>query len=587
MVPRVNTGNRGGHLNKRRSGISNYIIFFFLIPGVHLNCGKSSSTTFHDPQSVSLPRLSFSQSGETVECYDYVEIAVNVDKPTARNPFTDVFVSGSFGRTDDKDKRAVEGFCDSKDGSVFRIRFMPSDPGDYVYSVSFWQDDLAKLYSGKFKALDAKRKGILAGDPAYPWHFIWKGTGEHYYLNATTAFLLMGWDDEQVIRDCITRLRELEINRLRVSLNCRTHDFWTEPIKPGRGFRAHLNPWVARWPDDVRNPGFDFARFNCPYWQKFERMLRYARERDVIISVIFGWNDSHALPVAGGANERRYFDYAVARLAGYSNVTWDLGDDVDSYRSESWTHATGTMLANLDPYHHLATSHPAVDNRHQDRTSDWFGMTSFQKWERPLHGWMLDQRRQQADSGRIIPQVDEEYGYEDHYTRWAPYRAPAASADANRRAAWEIAMAGCYQTTGETAKRGTGIGPDTGGGWVNGRGDDTMVMLKGYAHMVHFFTSFEWWKAEPHDDLVNNGAFCLAEPGRRYIVYLPHGGNVTIRLELGRYEVNWFNPQSGDYVVIPDAEGSVWASPPAPDQKDWVLTLGRKESITERRISSR
>jgi hypothetical protein len=44
-------------------------------------------------------------------------------------------------------------------------------------------------------------------------------------------------------------------------------------------------------------------------------------------------------------------------------------------------------------------------------------------------------------------------------------------------------MAGAYQTTGETAKRGTGVWPDTGGGWVNGRGDDSMEMLNGMAHM--------------------------------------------------------------------------------------------------------
>ena len=50
--------------------------------------------------------------------------------------------------------------------------------------------------------------------------------------------------------------------------------------------------------------------------------------------------------------------------------------------------------------------------------------------------------------------------------------------------AWDIAMAGAYQTTGETARRGTNVWPDTGGGWINGRGDDTMNMLKGYAHMV-------------------------------------------------------------------------------------------------------
>ena len=77
-------------------------------------------------------------------------------------------------------------------------------------------------------------------------------------------------------------------------------------------------------------------------------------------------------------------------------------------------------------------------------------------------------------------------------------------------------MAGGYQTAGETARRGTNVWPDTGGGWMNGRGDDTMTMFKGYAHMVDFFTSFDWWDTEPHDELVNNGNYCLAKPGETY-----------------------------------------------------------------------
>jgi hypothetical protein len=259
------------------------------------------------------------------------------------------------------------------------------------------------------------------------------------------------------------------------------------------------------------------------------------------------------------------------------NVTWDLGDDLDTFRSQAWTHDAGMMLYRLDPYHHLATSHPA-HNEHQDRASPWFTMTSFQRWDRPLHEWMLEQRGLQFRTGRIIPQLNEEYGYEDHYPSWAPYKSPAASADANRRTAWEISMAGCYQTTGETAKRGTGIPPDTGGGWVNGRGDDTMIMLKGYAHMVDFFTSFDWWKAEPHDELVNNGAFCLAETGRVYVVYLPHGGDFVIRLEPGRYAARWFNPRNGEYSPSTIAEGPTWHSSLASDNEDWVLLLARTQA---------
>ena len=100
-------------------------------------------------------------------------------------------------------------------------------------------------------------------------------------------------------------------------------------------------------------------------------------------------------------------------------------------------------------------------------------------------------------------------------------------------------------------------------------------MLEGYAHIVHFFTEFDWWKAEPHDELVNNGAFCLAEPGIRYVIYLPHAGKVTVRLEPGRYEAKWFNPRSGEYSTAPIAEGPAWTSPESPDEDDWVILLTR------------
>ncbi len=506
--------------------------------------------------------------------YDFIEVTLRVDQPDARNPFTDVSVEGRFGKRGAA-QLSVDGFCDSTDGRVFRVRFLPSSAGDYTYSVTYQQGDFRKTHSGAFRAVDGKRRGLLRVDPQYRWHFIWEGTGEHYFWNGTTAFLLLGWQDEGVIKGIIDRLHGLKVNRLRVMLAARpTISYWGEPIVPTRNFQVWLNAWVAQRPNDAGNPGFDYTRFHVPYWQKYERMLLYAREKDMIISVIFDWNDSKVYPAAGGEDEHRYFRYGAARLGAYSNVTWDLGDDIDSYRNEVWAHETGTLLKKWDPYRHLATDHP-TDNAHQDRTSEWFDFTSFQEWRRPIHDWMLDQRKQQAALGRIIPQTNEEYGYEDHYPRWSPSYPGGSTADADRRAAWEISMAGAYQTTGETAKRGTGIWPDTGGGWVNGRGDDSMIMLNGYAHMVDFFTGFEWWKTEPRDDLVDNGAFCLAEPGKLYAVYLPYGGKVSVRLEPGRYQAAWFNARTGQISSLPMAEGAAWISPAAPDSGDWALLLRR------------
>jgi hypothetical protein len=553
-----------------------HLLPFIVLLAVSLSgCSKKESDGNTKDQPVGHgEEVVFSQSSESTECYDFVEVTMNLVKPVARNPFTEISVAGRFGQGDQGNDVNVDGFCDDSDGRIFRVRFMPSKPGDYSYSATYRHGNNELVHNGTFKAVQGKSSGILRVDTDHPWHFILEGSGKHFFLNGTTAFLLMGWQDEQIIRDCIDRLHSLSVNRIRVLLDGRTDHFWTEPIRPGKGFRAHLNPWVAERPDDVTDPRFDYTRFNCSYWQKFEQMLKYARDKEMIVSVIFGWNDTKVHPAKGSADERRYFHYAVARLAAYANVTWDLGDDLDEFRSETWTHDTGTTLYQLDPYHHLATSHP-TQNEHQDRISRWFSMTSFQRWERPLHGWMLVQRREQAKTGRIIPQINEEYGYEDHYPSWAPYKAPAASADANRRAAWEMAMAGCYQTTGETAKRGTGFPPDTGGGWVNGRGDDTMTMLEGYARMVRFFTSFEWWKTDPRDELVNNGAFCLAEAGRVYVAYLPKGGNVTVKLDPGGYQVKWFNPRNGEYLSGATVEGAAWTSPPAPDNEDWVLLLRR------------
>jgi Protein of unknown function (DUF4038)/Domain of unknown function (DUF5060)/Putative collagen-binding domain of a collagenase len=518
------------------------------------------------------PQVTFTPSADKVEAYDFLEVTLGVRKASAANPFTDVSVRGQF-RREGGGETAVEGFCDAADGGTYRIRFMPSKPGQYTYDLSLRQGDVVRTHSGKFEATDGRRQGVLRVDQDHPWHFVWEGTGEHYFFNGNTAFLLMGWQNEQVIRDALDRQHRLKVNRLRVLLGGgRSSSFWGEPIIPNTEFQAYLNPWVAERANDPTHPGFDYGRFNVAHWQKFERLLRHARGLDLIISVVLDWNDSRVHPAADSDDEHRYLRYAVNRLAAFSNITWDLGDDISLYRDLAWSHKTGTYLHDADPYRHLATDHP-VDNRHQDRTAAWFSFTSFQEWSRPQHAWMLRQREAQARTGRIIPQANEEYGYEDHYPKWAKTYPGGASADNMRRTAWEIYMAGCYQTTGETARRGTGYWPDTGGGWVNGRGDASMVMLEGYARIVDFFTSFEWWKTEPRDDLVDGGNFCLAQPGKAYAVYLPRGGKVTVKLRAGKYQAHWFDPRTGEKQPLPAAEGESWTSPKAPSTDDWALLL--------------
>jgi hypothetical protein len=522
---------------------------------------------------------SFRPSADKVEVYDFLEVAVAPAKPGKFNPFTEVTISGQF-RREGEEPVTVDGFCDAADGSLFKVRYMPSRPGRYHYTIRYRQPGMDHTQDGTFEATDAKRRGPVRVDKEHPWHFVWEGTGEHYFFNGTTAFLLMGWRDDAVIRASLDRFARFKVNRVRVLLNGRpSMSLWGEPIVPSPEFQFAVNPWPARRSDDLCYPAFDYTRFDVAHWQKFERMLRHARDRDLVISVILDWNDSKEHPAAAGPDERRYYRYAAARLAPFSNVTWDLGDDISLFRTLNWSHEMGTFLHSCDVYHHLATDHP-VDNKHQDRTAPWFGFTSFQEWSRPQHGWMLRQRQAQERTGRIIPQVNEEYGYEDHYPRWAQNFPDGASAEGMRRTAWEIYMAGCYQTTGETARRGTGYWPDSGGGWVNGRGDATMTLAQKNAHIVEFFTSFPWWTTQPHDELVDGGAFCLADPGRVYAVYLPTGRAVNVRLLPGTYTARWFNPRDGKSAALPRVEqraDAAWTAPEPRDHGDWALLLVKEK----------
>jgi hypothetical protein len=339
---------------------------------------------------------------------------------------------------------------------------------------------------------------------------------------------------------------------------------------PGAKWTPFLTPWPAEKADDIFHPGFDYSRFETSYWRKFERALRFARDHDMVVSLVLDMDNSVVHPGAGSADERRFIRYAIARFAAFSNITWDLGDDLDEYRDDKWTHNTGISVKEWDPYQHLATSHP-VKNIHQDRTSEWFDFTSFQEWSKNQHAFMLAERQQQQRLGRIIPQTNEEYGYEDHYPLWT--QPGGETADQLRRMAWEIVMAGGYQTAGETARRGTYVWPDSGGGWMNGRGDDTMTMFRGYTHILTFFTGFDWWLTEPHDELVNRGNYCLAKPGEIYALYLPQAGRVSIHLPPGRYACSRFDPMSGETVALPPVDGSTWLSPETPSGQDWAFLL--------------
>src|SRR5580698_5236430 len=99
----------------------------------------------------------FTQSATQVGVFDFVEVTAKLPAAAAPNPFTDASITGDFEQAGSASQDQVEGFCDSTDGTVYRIRFMPSKSGTYTFHVSFKSASAAQDYSGTFNAIDHHR----------------------------------------------------------------------------------------------------------------------------------------------------------------------------------------------------------------------------------------------------------------------------------------------------------------------------------------------------------------------------------------------------------------------------------------------
>lgn len=516
----------------------------------------------------------------SVAVSDFAEYEARVKRPDAANPFVDATLTAEVTSPTGK-VTVVTGFCDAAEGTLYRVRVMPTEPGRHAIKVTFAQGGFKFTSTATLTAEPGRRNGLLRVDPDHPYHFKYAGTGEHYFWNGTTTYWMLGVQDDAEIKRAIDRLADRKVNRIRVALNARTSggERWFEPaVKNSEAFRFRIDPWAAANPGDYKAPAFDTSRYNLPMWEKLDRLVLAARDRGVQVSVIFHLDGQDpgvdpfggGKPYPGSEAEWRYYRYAAARLAAFENVMWDVTNEWHLFRDEAWVNKAAAVLRGADPYQHLMSVHGK--GVFPFRTEPWADFALYQSWDE--HGgyqFMRKNRAEQAKFGRPIPQVNEEYGYEDHYPGpWGGGRkAPARSGDSRRRLAWEMSMAGGYQTTGERADV---MGR---GGWLSGLGDDSMVMLKGYGHMVGFFTAFDWWKCDPVDGMADNGATALASSDRGVIaVYLPKGGAATVKLEGDTYTAKAYDPRTGAWKPPAEASGDWRIETPAGD--DWAVLLTRR-----------
>jgi len=97
-------------------------------------------------------------------------------------------------------------------------------------------------------------------------------------------------------------------------------------------------------------------------------------------------------------------------------------------------------------------------------------------------------------------------------------------------------------------------------------------------HLHRFFTALEWRRLEPHDELVEADggyAYCLAEAGTTYVIYVAGANGADLTLADGEHSVSRYDPRTGQSTELPgSARGSVRLE--APDTRDWVFLVRAK-----------
>jgi hypothetical protein len=81
---------------------------------------------------------------------------------------------------------------------------------------------------------------------------------------------------------------------------------------------------------------------------------------------------------------------------------------------------------------------------------------------------------------------------------------------------------------------------------------------------------------EPHGELASSG-YCLADPGRTYLAYLPEGGKVTLDLSgaRGRFSVTWRETRTSKSTPASSIEGGARRELTAPTAGDKILHVDK------------
>lgn len=529
------------------------------------------------------------------------------------NPFTDcrldvVFshgettytVPGFFAADGDAANTGVTS------GKTWRVHFSPDKPGGWQYSGKFYSGDgiaaadkpgnPVDSFNGSFDVgptdktgRDFRSKGILRYvGKRYPRfdngsYFVKAGPGDPENLLSIADFDNTPeprhdyWEHEEDWADADPSWKDGRGKNIIGLMNylsdqgCNTQYFmlWTG------GDDKRVWPWV-----DAN----DYLHYDVSKLEQWEILFSHMTSKGIHLHMFFHEEEIDMVLNGGdlGLETKVYFREMLARFGHQNALTWNLGEELNRGLefeggrdpSPAQIKAWADYIDRLNVYGHPVGGHnypPQNDKLYPPllghktfqaatlQTGDDLDMVygEVKQWigksQQAGHHWLVSNDEQGGVRTGIDPKQE----------RMTEYR---------KKVLWGSLMAG-----------GWGVeyffGKEEGQSVNDFRGYRQAWNDAGHA-TGFFMDHVPFWQMEANNDLASAG-WCLACPGKAYVIYLPAGGSATLHVGASdaSYSVKWYNPRAGGKLQtgsVTQLRGSGRLSvgePPTDPSQDWVVLV--------------
>jgi hypothetical protein len=479
------------------------------------------------------------------------------------NPYKELSATATLRRPDGA-RWEMPLFWDG--GAVWKLRVAPDLVGKWSYRVRSADAGLDGQ-SGQFRCVGSGLHGSIRPMEGHRLHFQYQD-GAPFWFFGDKAWRVLQTDRAKEL-DHASALHHVDVRAAQGFNYMHTELAGTGGLNSGGNEGGEMFEDAGH---EVINPAF---------FQEVDARLSHINEKGLVcgIVVLYGLGDPSWRSLPDDGARMRFARYAVFDVVFLVAGEWQyMAGEADLFR------AIGREIRSTDPHGRMIGIHPGPGpyiSSQEFADDDWMSFGEYaQAYFAPdkeeatdahrdaLHAFILDARRH----GK--PVVDAEYAY---YLRDQDFdgvvdKPNSHTRDSYRRASWVIPMAGGYFVTGFGTTYFGGrreVGPF----FV----DDPRhaVAVTDLDHLHRFFTSLPWWQLEPHDELAkaNGGyAYCLAEPGHTYAVYIAGSRGAELRLADGAYRLSRYDPRTGERTELPGPAGGV-ARLDAPDAQDWAFLL--------------